>query len=885
MKEKIFKIYLFIIIFEVLITASVFYSFQTRQADLFLGTGFTVKNLLLFAFVILLLFLTVGILYLSARNSQIIDSLKDYFCEDKRYLLFLVVNFLIFTECFLDIQFFFSEITNSQFYIYYIKLLGSILPLLILIIFLTFQNILLILYLRNGVPEFLPALFVDNKKVIWVFAGIVSYFAFLFFSEYRYISLSDRMLSGFTLGVMKPTNAPIAFEQVAIITIGAFFCWYIIRWSVKKLKIFKGPLYIDILISLLFWICAITIWTSIPIGESGVLDFTYSPVKSVYPISDSFFYDKEAFNLILSGEFLENTTHVMYSFFLMILHKLVGLDVIAVIKLQISILALIPVVIYHLTRSISTRFAGILVGALYIVKESNGLHLSGFVDGSLVNQLMTENLAILGLLLFFVFLVKWIQFPDNRSAYPYLAGSVMGITLLIRAEILAVLIAVCLGALLIFWNDKITWVKGITRIWLVVLIIITPWMIRNYSKTGYFALDKVGFVQRRAAEFLDDITGIKVAINQNKNDYYNEYQTAPKSTSFKILGNQIASDSWQSILFLPSSHQPLLTIPGSLPFLKDGIDQTSSIFSKSYIERYVRTQPYYWYDWNGDIKIRSILPILTTIFFISLGFASIFKERKYSVLILLFAHFSIILLFAATGYSGGRFIKMTEWVILILYGVGLTKLVYLVKGIIISDRIKPYFPEDNQNRRIDDTRRNQFWLVLTVVFILVGLSPVIVEYLSTNQYSNDSLLTRIDTIKRGEISSFSQLDYQYANEISINPEQPLFGKALYVRYFDKDETLADDRNGTIPDSDYSRVDFYLVGTQNIWISLPVDKAIQPIPNYSDVVVFGDLVRTSEIDIREGFLPFSQAREIYIFSDSNGLEKVYCSGTACQPNSD
>jgi hypothetical protein len=742
------------------------------------------------------------------------------------------------------------------------------------------------LYLRNGIPDLLQSVFEDNKRVIWIFAGIISFFAVLFFSKYRYISLSDRMLTHFTLGVMKPTNAPITIEQVVIVAIAALVLWYFIRWLVKNIKIFKGSIHSDILISMILWICAVILWTSIPIAESGVLDITNSPVKSIYPISDGFFYDKEAYSLILSGEFLENTTHVMYSFFLMILHRLVGFDIIAVIKLQIIILSLTPVVIYHLTKLMSTRFAGVLVGALYIVRESNSLHLSGSVDGALVNQLMTENLAILGLLTFFVFFVLWIQSSENRSIYPYLAGGVMGITLLIRAEFLAVLMAVCLGAIFLFRNDKFTWIKGIMRIWLVVLVIITPWMIRNYSKTGYFTLDKIGFIQRRVIQFLDDIPIIKSAIIQNDNriDYYNENRVAPRSTSFKPIGNHIASSSWQSILYLPSNHQPLYTIASFIPYRMNGMDQQTPIFSKAYIERYVRTQPYYWYDWNGEIKSRSIIPILTTLLLISIGLVSIFKERKYSILLLLFAHLSNILILTLAGFSGGRLIKTTDWVILILYGIGLSELILSLKVLIIPDKEKPIILEDNHNRRISDTRRIQFHLALSLLFIIFGLSPVFVEYFSTNQYSVDSLTTRIDTIQRGDISSLSQLDYMYADEISTNPEQPLFGKALYVRYFNKNESLPDDRKGTIPDSDYSRVDFYLVGTQNIWISLPVDNTIQPIPNYSDVIVYGKMVRNSDSDIQEGFSPFFLAGEVYIFSENRGLYKVKCSGTVCTLNS-
>jgi hypothetical protein len=50
--------------------------------------------------------------------------------------------------------------------------------------------------------------------------------------------------------------------------------------------------------------------------------------------------------------------------------------------------------------------------------------------------------------------------------------------------------------------------------------------------------------------------------------------------------------------------------------------------------------------------------------------------------------------------------------------------------------------------------------------------------------------------------------------------------------------MADIRSGSTPDFSQSRVEFYLVGSENIWISVPVKQENIELPHGSDVMVLG-----------------------------------------------
>ena len=76
--------------------------------------------------------------------------------------------------------------------------------------------------------------------------------------------------------------------------------------------------------------------------------------------------------------------------------------------------------------------------------------------------------------------------------------------------------------------------------------------------------------------------------------------------------------------------------------------------------------------------------------------------------------------------------------------------------------------------------------------------------------------------------------------VSQDQETPcaLMGKALYPNYFLANERLVDRRQGTMPDSSYQRIEFYFVGTDDIWASMPTEDMKIELPNQSEVILIG-----------------------------------------------
>ncbi len=888
MKKRVLTIFLLLSAVEGLITAFLIFNQRSDQAIYYLNSGFTAKNFLLLVFVLCISAAAFVVSFLNHRSNNLLENVQTFIEPDQNFFGIILISFFVLVECTWDIIFLRANIPSGYYYDY-IQLLKSILPVLVLGIFFSLQLILVVLIIRQVKPFSIKNMNFKKSPEKLVFAGLLLVLGFFKVVGSGYISFSNRTAVSTIFGDLSPTGPPLIHEQVVIITILIIIIAYCVYRFSKNRPNFP-PIRSDIILATLLWIGAYLLWSSIPIEGNWYIDISTSPISTVYPSSDAFYYDKEAFNVLLTGEFLDNTTHVMYSFFVMLLHLIGGNEFLGFINLQVATLALIPVVLFKFTSYLSSKIAGFLVGVLFIIRERNGLLLAGDINGSLVNQLMTENLAILCLIVYLLIIVIWLENTDKKNL-PYLAGGLIGVSLLIRSEFLAVLIAVSGAALIHLWNRKPDWFRGMIKMWIIALIIITPWMGRNLARFGTFSLDKAGFFEKTLKGYFNGLsyTLDEGAQDNLQNDPMEDYFTSARSAhkpNLHTFSNHLASSTLESIIYLPSSHQPLFTIFELTPYQYQNEIPDSGLFSEKYIDRYVRSLPYFWYRWDGRIEPRSYYSIFETLVLISIGVALLWKFRRKSFLVLPAVFIAIIFIWAWAGYSGGRFTKTADWITLVYYGIGLSVLIGF-----LWQKFNPgsgFLANMSEIREFSRTRKyvtSNDWVIGigTIGLILLGLSPIVAELALPTQYSKGILVDAMKEISLESDNADDLMNEKFANEILNNPQEPIYGKALYPRYFERGETLPDDRRGTIPPADLNRFDFYIVGTENYWISLPLDNPEHLFPHYTDVVIFGTLKRTANFELRQGYLPYVQADLVYVIGDDGNIRKFPCNGSECSQN--
>ena len=454
--------------------------------------------------------------------------------------------------------------------------------------------------------------------------------------------------------------------------------WALLGYIKDNLPQGKKELINKATIGLIIWAAAFLFWVNIPVESSMFIDLAPDPMKTIYPSSDSFYYDKESLRLINGEKFIDNSTHVLYSFFLSGLHAIGGIDYQDIIPLQVAVLSLIPVFLYLLSAKITSQVTSFFVAGLYILRERNNLLLAGELStGAVVNQLMAENLALLSILIITYSYIAWLQDEEKNTFYLIYLGALIGTALLIRIDLLAAILGIVFGSFFVMRGKKYYWFKSMTIILMAAVLVLAPWMFRSKVTTGHVSIDKGGFVSSRLTEYKNSIRQIFNLESQ----YPDGFQSIPSSYGgaysgdIRYLSRHIINSLEMSVLYLPSSHQPFLTL-GSLIEIQDQengiISSQNGYFSDKYIERYVRSNPYFWYTWDGKLPFRSVIPIISGLFLLAIGIRRIWIDKSEIIILLTLSSLGHIFVWAFAGFSGGRFIKIVDWIPLLYYGVGLT---------------------------------------------------------------------------------------------------------------------------------------------------------------------------------------------------------------------
>jgi hypothetical protein len=313
---------------------------------------------------------------------------------------------------------------------------------------------------------------------------------------------------------------------------------------------------------------------------------------------------------------------------------------------------------------------------------------------------------------------------------------------------------------------------------------------------------------------------------------------------------------------------------------KDGL------ISDKYITSYIKSLPYWHVRWKGNIAYRSYLPLLFTIITITFGLFSAWKKYKWIGILplaLMIMHIGIYAFFIG---SGGRYIQVVDWITLLYLCLGIGYFIdYLfnrnpnwkIQRAIKGDEIT----EDRTNRGAS------FGVVVGfgIAMILVGLSLPLIESSIPKNYTTDRLINRLEEYEVEGISIPVDLEKAIVKDQGALNFDLLYGKALYPGFFEADEEILDDRSGRIPDSGNPRIVFNLVGSEAIWVSLPISAAPEIFPHGSDVVVLGNITRDSEDYLAMKLQPYFLAEQVFVLSaeklDSDIIH-LNCDLESCQP---
>ena len=674
-------------------------------------------------------------------------------------------------------------------------------------------------------------------------------------------------------------GVPLIFQQVlqawgtglGLVLAGllAAFSWR----NAVLFKVFTGQTSlnkVDLLIALLLWSFTSFIWLSEPLQESWYNPQPRPPTYEYYPYSDAAIHDVTSQNLLIGEGFKWGEERIvrrpLYALFLAFLHQIGGQDYERVVALQVLVLAFFPVLLYLLTTLLHYRVTGILVAIIIILREKNAIALSNAIDVSHAKLLMTDLPVTVGVVLFTLLVFWWLKEPNKRRSVPLLAGGLLGLLMLIRPQVLLLVsIPILLGV--ISMRRFRHWLQTSLLLGVGVVLALIPWLWRNWQITGIIVLDETS----QLSTLIRHQTDTPEAIEDEQLPGETEAEYSQR------LANMIA----RSVLDHPDYMARSILVNFFRNEIFSVIILPTSMQWES-VSTYVKRMPY-WFQWDGELAKGSGVYLAFNLLFIALGIGIAWKRHRYIGLVPLLVNLVYSLSNALARISGWRFNLPGDWAGILYYGIGLSEVTLWIVSTYSGGRLEAitlsspigYTQSESSTGKVDVS----LWpspkvLVGTMILILLSGSALpIAEIVIPTRYPKQTKAESIKVLMESgawqEISVHSELSV----ETALDDDQVVLlnGRAFYPRYYEAGKGEPRSWPDFIARS-CDRLEFFLVGPQNVHVILPLKSVPVSFPNGSEVIVLGfqaeDYLDSIAVFYLNSQSPTLFRSDIPIFSCSN-----------------
>lgn len=488
------------------------------------------------------------------------------------------------------------------------------------------------------------------------------------------------------------------------------------------------------LLPILIFLTAVLVWGLTPLPGNFFSLAPSAPSYQPFPLSDARFHDLGGIS-ILQGfgiYFHQNYDKPLYMVFLAILHIFAGSNYTIMTWLQILILAFIPVVLFLLGSKFHSTAFGIFLSLVLIIRQRNAIVLSLKVSSINPKLFMSEELTLLGVVLFAYLAFIWIR--DRKIWLALLCGGCVGAASLIRFNALLLFPALAGLIVLVFWKSGKKFLMSHLAVFtLAFLIILIPWIMSSVNSQGtpwMFSKLRAIFKQRYGS-IDSSIRGIAgaglpemgmAAIKLEGNTVLTFQDWAAKD----FAGGVLSSDTRDALVktitdsgaivyrfFYHLFHNfstSVLSIPNSLVY--DDLNHLS--------------QRVYWIDlggWQGDLPVIQTGLVFLNLILLAFGLGYSWTRHRWAGMIPIFIFIAYSVSLGAAMNSGGRYLTPIDWVIYFYYGLALVVIIkFVYKGLTGKYQSRPASPDSGGTARISD--RQKFGFSLAGIILLASLIPI-----------------------------------------------------------------------------------------------------------------------------------------------------------------
>ena len=591
-------------------------------------------------------------------------------------------------------------------------------------------------------------------------------------------------------------GVPMMWVSLASILLSILLIHEVSTW----IKIKKGwnsdpktLVFLEIFIVLGIWLVASLVWINTPYSNSHFLLGPLPPDGYYLPKSDAILMDLGGQYMII-GSRLETpyfTEKPFYSFFLGILHFIFGQSYQTITNIQITFLALFPVLLYLLGKKLSGRLFGLALAIFAIIKETTALLFTYKISVSNSRLMMTEFPSALLLVLLALFLFIWLHEKKNGFTTPLLAGGTIGLAMFIRSNNIVVFFVVLVFLILTGFRDLKQRVPQILFFLLGVTILMLPWIFYNQVTYGR---DPIRWKVQSALE-----TRFIAGKNPDtRNDMSERQKTKlpPEQLGTKeidqvnsaLIDSTETSDDTNTNLPTVGQQEPIMTpfyrSKGSMVLGHFLNNQVKSLFVLPFQLYPARPttilEQEYWHEpvsWDGDMPAEHVIAFIVNLCLISLGLQYAFSKFKWAGLVPLILQLSYYVSNALVRTSGSRYLVPADWVVYLYFLLGLWSVLRAIK----------LNPKVNLPKTVEDQNKYQlFWISLSVC-LLIGFSLPVINLSFPTLYHDESKYQVLQRLPMEKIEQEIEITPSAMDEFYKLPNTLfLYGKEIYPAYLPGD---------------------------------------------------------------------------------------------------
>jgi hypothetical protein len=640
-------------------------------------------------------------------------------------------------------------------------------------------------------------------------------------------------------------------EWQIILAVVFCFCALVLQARIK-LQDFPHK---DVLICVLIWVLTSVVWLSNPVIPNDSALAPHEPNFEIYPFIDSQTYDEMAQSILIGDHFggEQIPQRPLYIGFLVLNHMLVGQDYTDTIFFQTLVFAFFPVLLFLLGRDLFGRPLGISIAVLAVLRDHTSNIVSPFTGNLSYSKVFLSEIPTAMFLLFFLIIaIRWIKsgFPMHLTVP---LGGVLGLAMLIRTQVVVVLPVIVLFSILSHRAKLTTIVKGVILMLVFALVVISPWLWRNWKITGALIFDNPESQTMNLALRYGRLNGVT-----------EQPVRLPGETSaeFSARLQQIARDA---ILSNPADAAWALTNS----FVNHGVNNILLFPLRNEIDNFgelVFPADAFWEKWEGQPTASQTAVLSFYIFLFALGVTWAWLHSKWLGLLPLGLNLAYNLWTSLALLSGQRFMLAMDWSIYFYYIIGILALIAGVlyiprasRGLVIE------WINNNPSISVLPARTVKWPMILLAggLFFGMGLSLPVMEAVIPQRYPPLPQGQLIDSLINSPALEDSSMGSACFKKLATdNPLHIEQGRALYPRYYIKGdgEDFTDTPGYRV--ADMGRLVFDIIGQKNQRIIFPLEGSPDFFPHASDVtLVYG---------------PNGDDDLWFIFVSQGSMQKIYTS---------